>query len=195
MKFFKSQKWNGSISINESRKLATYIYTIKDPSRTSVEGFDDVAKVITIFFVKLLRKQMVIRTSIDNQALIEQLLKLCAPFSDKDISDAFFSIPHIKSPSPDDYSNGSKLISKYLVVTRLQVGNPLFKYLGVSITLTRLSKVECRALVDKILVRVKGLMPLIKRFLTFCGHLLSIPKGQGGSGDKERSFMDSVGSW
>ena len=37
---------------------------------------------------------------------IEQQLGLCAPFSDNDIKNALFSIPHTKSPGPDGFSSG-----------------------------------------------------------------------------------------
>jgi len=38
--------------------------------------------------------------------IVEQQIHMCKNFSAKDIKEAIFSIPNIKSPSPDGYSNG-----------------------------------------------------------------------------------------
>jgi len=53
------------------------------------------------------------RTQLDPQVIgmgntltVEQQLKLCAPFIDQEIKTIMFSIPNIKSPSPNGLSSG-----------------------------------------------------------------------------------------
>jgi len=41
-----------------------------------------------------------------NILIVEQQLALCAPFTEKDIKIALFSIPNTKSPGPDGFSSG-----------------------------------------------------------------------------------------
>jgi len=41
-----------------------------------------------------------------NSLTVEQQLAICAPFTEKDIKDAIFSIPNTKSPGPDGFSSG-----------------------------------------------------------------------------------------
>ncbi|KAJ8419301.1 hypothetical protein Cgig2_027983 [Carnegiea gigantea] len=108
---------------------------------------------------------------------------------DKDIKEAFFSIPSIKSPSQDGFSNGfykltwsainpldlnntaglkanlqksqmvlggcnQSLQRECLQATGLTESTFPLKYLGVPITASRLTKIECRSLVNKITSRV-----------------------------------------
>jgi len=47
----------------------TCIYTLKDQNDQWVEGFEDVAEVMTKFYQELLEKKEQHRTEIDNQVL------------------------------------------------------------------------------------------------------------------------------
>lgn len=92
----------------KQRKLATYIYAIKDGDNRSVEGFEQVGQIMLGFYRKLLGPSSCIRRPLDLKVINlspmltrEQQLSLCTTFSDKDIHDAVFSIPKTKSPGPD----------------------------------------------------------------------------------------------
>jgi len=81
----------------KQRKLATYIYAIKDGDNRSVEGFEQVGQVMLGFYKKLLGPLSCIRRPFDleviNLGLVltrEQQLSSCTPFSDKDIHNAMF---------------------------------------------------------------------------------------------------------
>ncbi|KAJ8424186.1 hypothetical protein Cgig2_033664 [Carnegiea gigantea] len=83
-----------------------------------------------------------------------------------------FLISNIKSPDPDGYSSGffkstwhligpmvrgcsQELQEKCKHITGLQDSNFPLRYLGVPITASRLTKVECRSLVEKITAKMK----------------------------------------
>ena len=89
------------------------IYTLRDQNDQWVEGFEEVAEVITKFYRELLVKKEYHRTKIDHQVLnqgkylsIEQQIQLCHPSTDNDIKQALFSIPNHKSPGPDGFTSG-----------------------------------------------------------------------------------------
>jgi len=97
----------------KQRKLATYIYTIKDGDGRQVEGFDQVGKVMLSFYKNLLGKQFTPRSSIDHEVIkarpvlsIEHQQALIAELSTPDIKEALFSIPNTKSPGPDGFNSG-----------------------------------------------------------------------------------------
>jgi len=92
----------------KQRKLASYIYTINYKTRVLVEGFDLVRQMMCKFYKQLLGKQPSPRESISLEviqqgAIIsqEQQIHMC-----KEIKKAIFSIPDIKSPSPDGFYSG-----------------------------------------------------------------------------------------
>ena len=94
------------------RQLQSYVYAIKDEQGRVVEGFEDVAQLITNYYQKLLGAQQIDRISLnrtimgnEHVLLVEQQLSLLAPFFAKDIKDAIWSIPSTKSPDPDGFSS------------------------------------------------------------------------------------------
>ena len=97
----------------KQRKAMTCIYQLQDKQGQWVQGFDEVAGIITDFYTDLLGKQESHRCQMNSQALqyghtlsIEQQIKLCQPFSDLEIKQALFSIPNCKSPGPDGFNSG-----------------------------------------------------------------------------------------
>ena len=97
----------------KQRKLASYIYNIKNARGDLVEGFDQVGKEMYSYYVHLLGKQNTFRKEVDLQVVcqglvltIEQQLHMCRDFTDLDIKQAFFSIPNFKSPGPDGFNSG-----------------------------------------------------------------------------------------
>ncbi|KAJ8422406.1 hypothetical protein Cgig2_013226 [Carnegiea gigantea] len=97
----------------KQRKLATYIYTLKDDAGNTVEGFDAVGRVMVNFYKSLLGSQTHPRTPLNPAMLnagpllsMEQQLALCRPFTDQEIKEALFSIPSYKSPGPYGYNSG-----------------------------------------------------------------------------------------
>ncbi|KAJ8419461.1 hypothetical protein Cgig2_005509 [Carnegiea gigantea] len=97
----------------KQRKLATYIYMIKEEDDRQVEGFDQVGKVMLSFYKNLLRKQFTPRSSIDLEVIkagpvlsIEHQQALIVEFSTLDIKEALFSIPNTKSPGPNGFNSG-----------------------------------------------------------------------------------------
>ncbi|KAJ8429999.1 hypothetical protein Cgig2_033924 [Carnegiea gigantea] len=83
----------------KQRKLAPYIYPIKDGNDNTVEGFEVLGKTL-YNYKEQLGTQYSTRESIDAEVALHQ------PFTDKDIKEAFFSIPSIKSPDLDGFSSG-----------------------------------------------------------------------------------------
>jgi len=73
----------------------TCIYQLQDKQGQWVQGFDEVAGIITDFYTDLLGKQESHRCHMNPQALqyghtlsLEQQIKLCQPFSDLEIKQA-----------------------------------------------------------------------------------------------------------
>ncbi|KAJ8420385.1 hypothetical protein Cgig2_004699 [Carnegiea gigantea] len=124
----------------KQKKMTSYIYTIQDAQENQVEGFDQVGHIIFDFYKQLLGKQ-------------KQQISLCKSFTDKDIKEAIFSISNVKSPGPDGYKSRFFKTALHLIGP-LDSNFPL-KYLGVPITSSRLTKVECRNLVEKITARME----------------------------------------
>ena len=65
------------------------------------------------FYKILLGSQPGCRNQLDHSIIAlgpvltkEQQIQLCKDFSDRDIREAFFSIPNTKSPGPDGYTSG-----------------------------------------------------------------------------------------
>ncbi|KAJ8424331.1 hypothetical protein Cgig2_003526 [Carnegiea gigantea] len=80
----------------------------EDATRAVVEGFDQVGDVMLSFYKDLLGQTSLQRHPIDPGIVLqgkvlspEQQIDLYKPFTDKDIKDALFSIPNVKSPGPD----------------------------------------------------------------------------------------------
>ena len=97
----------------KQKKLASYIFTIKDEQGNEVEGFEQVGQVMLDFYKGLLGGQGHSRYPIYLEVIeqgpvliVEQQIHMCKNFSAKDIKEAIFSIPNIKSPISDGYSNG-----------------------------------------------------------------------------------------
>ncbi|KAJ8436760.1 hypothetical protein Cgig2_030118 [Carnegiea gigantea] len=126
-----------------------------------------------------------------NILTVEQQFALCAPFTEKDIKTAIFSIPNAKSPGPDGFGSGffkstrhimgglaHPLILSIIQNTLLtfyhcaglqanqeksqivfegcfQEGSLPMRYLGVPVAASRLSKLECKALVEKIMGKIR----------------------------------------
>ncbi|KAJ8423643.1 hypothetical protein Cgig2_006674 [Carnegiea gigantea] len=95
-------------ALAKQRKLATYIYPIKDDAGNLVEGGLDHS-----FYKYLLGRQITLRVPIDKEIIsmgavlsTEQQLHMSKAFTDGDIRDALFSIPNTKSPGPDGYNSG-----------------------------------------------------------------------------------------
>lgn len=96
----------------KGRKIATYIYSLKDDNGGMVKGLKKVGTVILDFHKNLLGKQFIPRASIDPQVIgaghwltAAHQVHMCKAFTAKDIRDALFSIPITKSPGPDGYSS------------------------------------------------------------------------------------------
>jgi len=96
----------------KQRKLSTYIYNLKNQDGRLVEGFEQVGQTMFNFYKNLLGVQPQPRTPIDmevshgNTLTSEQQVRMCSPFSCKEIKEAIWSIPNHKSPGPDSYNSG-----------------------------------------------------------------------------------------
>lgn len=97
----------------KQRKLATYIYHIKDSNGDPVEGFDQVGEMMVKFYKSLLGTRVNHRTPLRKEVLeagpmlsLEQQVGLCQPFTDQEIRSTLFSILNHKSPGPDGYNSG-----------------------------------------------------------------------------------------
>ena len=97
----------------KQRKLATYIYSIRDAIQLLVKGFDQVRHIMLEFYKVLLGKQQRTRKEINLQVIqqgptlcLEDQVGQCKHFSDKEIKDSFYSILTFKSPNPDGYNSG-----------------------------------------------------------------------------------------
>ena len=98
---------------SKQQKMATYLYSLKDASGTSVDGFDAVGQVMLNYYKQLLGSQPAGRSRIDMEVIghgailtKEQQLTLCKDFLDSDIRTTIFSISNVKSPGPDGFSCG-----------------------------------------------------------------------------------------
>ena len=98
---------------SKQRKLATYIYSLKDDTGTTVEGFDAVGRVMVKFYISLMGTNTHHRAPLSMGVVnigplltTDQQVALCKPFTDQEIKSAIFSIPNHKSPGPDGYSSG-----------------------------------------------------------------------------------------
>ncbi|KAJ8428134.1 hypothetical protein Cgig2_017732 [Carnegiea gigantea] len=177
------------------RKVETYVYEINDDQGHHHTGFSEAAVVLHNYYYNVLGPSNVNRSPLNPQTIqkgitltVESQLQLCKPFSEKDIRDALFSIPNLKSLGPDGYNNDVMIFTKahpptlhiiilqanhtksrivfagcsphlqlsYLQITGFQEGHLPLSYLGVPITASTLSKMECRALVEKIISQIKG---------------------------------------
>ncbi|KAJ8422553.1 hypothetical protein Cgig2_033476 [Carnegiea gigantea] len=92
---------------------STRYFLVKIKKRQTRQDFIKVKEVMQAYHQSLLGNQTLNRTQLDPQVIgkgntltVEQQLKLCAPFTDKEIKTAMFSIPNIKSPGPDGFSSG-----------------------------------------------------------------------------------------
>ena len=97
----------------KQRKMANYIYSIQDHRGQTVEGFDNVGKVMNNFYRNTLGTQETMRKELDPEIISqgptlsrEQQIRMCRDFTEKDIKEVIFSIPNSKSPGPDGYSSG-----------------------------------------------------------------------------------------
>ncbi|KAJ8425647.1 hypothetical protein Cgig2_023401 [Carnegiea gigantea] len=97
----------------KQRKLASYIYQIKDAKGDLVQGFDKVGLTMQNFYKALLGEQDTTRQMVDlevaQQVPIlskEQQVFMCKEFSDIEIKEAIFSIPNFKSPGLDGFNSG-----------------------------------------------------------------------------------------
>ncbi|KAJ8419448.1 hypothetical protein Cgig2_023654 [Carnegiea gigantea] len=57
---------------SKQRKMATFIYSLKDINGTMVEGFNNVGKVLLQYYEHLLGPQQIARTSIDMEELFKE---------------------------------------------------------------------------------------------------------------------------
>ena len=80
------------------------MYFIANDRGDKVEGFTEVAQVMTDYYHKLLGDQRTSRIAVDQEMMqqglemtIEQQLKINKPFTDQEIKEAMFSIPNTKS--------------------------------------------------------------------------------------------------
>ncbi|KAJ8425111.1 hypothetical protein Cgig2_015889 [Carnegiea gigantea] len=177
----------------KQRKLATYIYCIRNANGLLVEGFDQVSHTMLEFYKVLLGKQQRTKKEINLQVIqqrptlcLEDQVRLCKHLSDKEIKDACYSITTFKSPGLDGYNSGimgynrpndmlcslrilpyrghaKELQQQCLEIIGLIESSFPFKYLGVHITTSRLTKIECRGLVDKILAKVHLWATFVRR--------------------------------
>ncbi|KAJ8443027.1 hypothetical protein Cgig2_030230 [Carnegiea gigantea] len=83
----------------KQRKLASYIYAIKDANGYFVEGFEQLNPRRPIS-IDVIKEGPVLTT--------DQQVSMCKKFTDKDIRDAIFSIPSIKSVGLDGYSSAAE---------------------------------------------------------------------------------------
>ncbi|KAJ8427211.1 hypothetical protein Cgig2_015423 [Carnegiea gigantea] len=97
----------------KQRRMATYVYSLKDASGEFVEGFEAIGRIMLDFYKHLLGPQSTVRSRIDMEVIRqgatltkEQQVALCKDFTEKDIREAIFSVPNIKSPGPDGLSSG-----------------------------------------------------------------------------------------
>ncbi|KAJ8425089.1 LOW QUALITY PROTEIN: hypothetical protein Cgig2_034025 [Carnegiea gigantea] len=97
----------------KQRKLASYIYSLQNSQGQYKEGFERVGHIMFQFYKILLGSQPGSRNQLDHSIITlgpvltkEQQIQLCKDFSDRDIREAFFSIPNTKSPDPDGYTSG-----------------------------------------------------------------------------------------
>jgi len=97
----------------KQRKTSSYIFELHDDQGKLHQGFPAVASILQHYYKSQLGEQLTHKGKIDPQVIsmgnvlsIEQQFDLCAPFSDNDIKNAIFSIPHTKSPGPDGFSSG-----------------------------------------------------------------------------------------
>ncbi|KAJ8425092.1 hypothetical protein Cgig2_008803 [Carnegiea gigantea] len=97
----------------KQRKLASYIYQIKDTKGNLVEGFDRVGQTMMTFYKALLGEKNTIRQIITQEVVNqgptlskEQQVHMGNEFTDLEIKEAIFSIPNTKSPGPDGFSRG-----------------------------------------------------------------------------------------
>ncbi|KAJ8423194.1 hypothetical protein Cgig2_023385 [Carnegiea gigantea] len=94
----------------KQRKMQAYVYVLKDDSGILKEGFGEVAQImLRISREPIDREVMMEGTVVD----LEQQMQLIAPFTDKDIKDAMFSIHSVKSPGRN--SNGGTKDGEYSV--------------------------------------------------------------------------------
>ncbi|KAJ8421000.1 hypothetical protein Cgig2_014967 [Carnegiea gigantea] len=97
----------------KQRKLASYIYQIRDTKGNLVEGFDRVGQTMMTFYKALLGEQNTIRQIITQEVVNqgptlskEQQVHMGNEFTDLEIKEAIFSIPNTKSPGHDGFSGG-----------------------------------------------------------------------------------------
>ncbi|KAJ8427647.1 hypothetical protein Cgig2_026263 [Carnegiea gigantea] len=99
---------------------------------------------------------------------VEHQLKLCKSFSDHDIKQSMFSISNEKSLCPNGFNTGflrlfnlfkllwtPSISSQLLQCTGFREGILQLRYLGVPITPHRLTKSDCKSLVEKIITKIK----------------------------------------
>ncbi|KAJ8423153.1 LOW QUALITY PROTEIN: hypothetical protein Cgig2_011558 [Carnegiea gigantea] len=97
----------------KQRKLASYIYQIKDTKGDLVEGFDMVGQTMMTYYKALLGEQYITRQKFDMDVMNqgptltkEQQVHMCQDFTDLDIREAIFSIPNNKSRGPYGFNSG-----------------------------------------------------------------------------------------
>ncbi|KAJ8421029.1 hypothetical protein Cgig2_000524 [Carnegiea gigantea] len=95
----------------KQRKLQTYVYSLRDDDGLQHHGFDAVSRVQQDYYSSLLGNPTP-GAPLDPTIIamgpilsLEQQQPLCAPFAERDIKDAFFSIPGIKSPGLDGFNS------------------------------------------------------------------------------------------
>ncbi|KAJ8427302.1 hypothetical protein Cgig2_002214 [Carnegiea gigantea] len=115
----------------KQRKLASYIYNIKDARGDLVEGLTRLGRqcnhITWISWESRTLSEVVYQGPVLN---MDQQLHMCRDFTDLDIKEALICIPNFKFPGPDEFNS-------------------------VLITASRLTKVECASLVEKIMSRVQ----------------------------------------
>ncbi|KAJ8425349.1 hypothetical protein Cgig2_027212 [Carnegiea gigantea] len=139
----------------KQRKIEAYVYELQDEA----SGFGEVASLMHGYYPKLLKLGS---NTTPRSSLNHLQLNLYRPFTNADIKAAFFSIPNIKSLRLDGFfffgilqNCNDALRTTCLPATGFQEGTLPMRYLGIPITASRLSKVECRTLVDKIMVKFR----------------------------------------
>ncbi|KAJ8420694.1 hypothetical protein Cgig2_021608 [Carnegiea gigantea] len=111
----------------KQRKLASYIYQIKDADGNLIEGFDQVSSTMQTFHKSLLGEQNTTRKKIDMEVAHHRpVLGGC----------------------------NSNLQQQCLQIIGLKNSGFPLTYLGVPIIASRLTKIECTSLVEKIIARV-----------------------------------------
>ncbi|KAJ8425482.1 hypothetical protein Cgig2_023898 [Carnegiea gigantea] len=134
----------------KQRKLASYIYKIKDAKGDLVQGFDQVGLTMQTFYKALQGEQNTTKQMVHMEVAHQGPVLRCKEFTNLEIKEAIFSIPNFKSPGPSRFNNG------FYKVTWQELG-PLYfplTYFGVPITASHLTKIECASLVEKIIARV-----------------------------------------